>query len=62
MAYRDEEWRDEARCFNINDPEIFFPVRDKDTYKDVALEAKAVCFGPEENHHVQSVRNAYGMQ
>lgn len=46
MAYKDEDWRDEARCFGIEDPEIFFPVRDKDTYKDVALEAKAVCFGP----------------
>lgn len=45
MTYKDESWREKARCSG-EDTEIFYPIRDKDTYKTVASQAKAMCFGP----------------
>ena len=44
MVYKDETWRDEAQCKDI-DTEIFFPPRDKDIYRTIAAEAKTYCFG-----------------
>lgn len=47
MANDQEDWRSKARCFE-KDPttEIFFPPRDKTRYKDLAIQAKAMCLGP----------------
>lgn len=41
-------WYDEARCTKA-DPEIFFPPRDKDKYREIANQAKAYCLGPNGN-------------
>lgn len=38
------EWQN-AKCLEVEDPDIFFPPRDKLLYKQVADQAKAVCFG-----------------
>lgn len=38
-------WNEQARCLDIEDPDIFFPPRDKELYKKIANEAKAYCFG-----------------
>jgi WhiB family redox-sensing transcriptional regulator len=40
-----EHWTDEARCSGIENPDIFFPPRDKELYKKIATEAKAMCLG-----------------
>jgi WhiB family redox-sensing transcriptional regulator len=40
-----QHWTEKARCNNIENPDIFFPPRDKDLYKSIALEAKAYCLG-----------------
>lgn len=42
---QDISWMDEASCMGIEDPEIFYPPRDKDVYKETADEAKLHCFG-----------------
>lgn len=39
-----EAWRLEAKCFG-EDPELWFPPRDKDLYKPIADKAKAICLG-----------------
>lgn len=44
MPSKDMSWLDEARC-NGADVELFYPQRDKETYKNVANEAKKFCFG-----------------
>lgn len=41
----DWSWIDSAACGKIDNPDIFFPPRDKDLYKPIADEAKAYCFG-----------------
>lgn len=43
FTYR--SWNDEARCKDVEDPDIFFPPRDKTKYKTIATKAKAYCFG-----------------
>ena len=43
--YYDEDLLEQARCSGIEDPDIFFPNRNKDTYKQVAAQAKEYCFG-----------------
>jgi len=42
---KDISWMDDAACSETADPEIFFPPRDKDTYKEISNLAKAMCFG-----------------
>lgn len=45
MGFRDEDaWRDQAKC-DGEDPELFFPDRDKSAYRFVAAQARAICFG-----------------
>lgn len=41
---RDESWREYAACKDA-DTELFFPPRDKDTYRLIAAEAKVYCYG-----------------
>lgn len=38
-------WFANAKCVDVEDKDIFFPPRDKDLYKEIAAQAKAVCFG-----------------
>ena len=38
-------WQDDSKCVGIPDPDIFFPPRDKELYKEIASQAKAICFG-----------------
>lgn len=38
-------WHEKARCADIDNPDIFFPPRDKELYKQTAAEAKEYCFG-----------------
>jgi WhiB family redox-sensing transcriptional regulator len=45
MTYKDYSWQDDARCIGV-DTELFFPSRDKDTYKLIAAQAKTYCLGP----------------
>lgn len=45
MFYYNEELMERARCKDAPNPDIFFPNRDKDTYKEVAAQAKQYCFG-----------------
>jgi WhiB family redox-sensing transcriptional regulator len=45
MPYDDNIWMDDAQCKDVEDPEIFFPPRDKTLYKKIAAEAKVYCFG-----------------
>ena len=40
-----EHWTVDARCATLEDPDIFFPPRDKHLYKKIALEAKSHCLG-----------------
>lgn len=40
-----EPWTLDARCDGIENPDIFFPPRDKTLYKKIAAEAKVYCFG-----------------
>lgn len=39
---------DEGACIRIEDPDIFFPPRDKSLYKVVAAEAKGYCYGTDD--------------
>ncbi|CAB4128412.1 Transcription factor WhiB [uncultured Caudovirales phage] len=39
----DVTWMDNASCAGIEDPDIFFPPRDKVLYKKIADEAKTYC-------------------
>lgn len=43
---RDLSWLDDASCAD-KDPTslVFFPPRDKERYKELALEAKSFCYG-----------------
>jgi WhiB family redox-sensing transcriptional regulator len=50
MNYKDFNWLDEARCAG-EDTEVFYPSRDKDTYKVIAAQAKAYCLGPGGKSH-----------
>lgn len=43
-----ESWRHEAACSGA-DTELFFPPRDKDTYREISDRAKAYCNGPNGN-------------
>lgn len=48
MFYEDEGpegWRHRAKCRNAENPELWFPPRDKTKYKQIADQAKAICFG-----------------
>jgi WhiB family redox-sensing transcriptional regulator len=45
MDYEIESWYSLANCADIENPDIFFPPRDKDLYKKTAAEAKDYCFG-----------------
>jgi WhiB family redox-sensing transcriptional regulator len=42
------QWFQDAACFDVADPDIFFPPRDKERYKAIAAEAKTFCFGSSE--------------
>ena len=37
-------WQADAKCLD-EDPELFFPDRDKNAYRFIAAQAKAICFG-----------------
>ena len=39
-----ESWRVDAKCKDM-DTELWYPPRDKDLYKDIADQSKAVCLG-----------------
>lgn len=41
---KDESWRNNAKCLGM-DTEMFFPPREKDTYKAIADKAKSICMG-----------------
>jgi hypothetical protein len=41
----DLSWQKRAKCLGIENPDIFHPPRDKNLYKTVADQAKAVCLG-----------------
>ena len=43
--FKYEHWTEDARCSKIEDPDIFFPPRDKELYKKIASEAKVYCLG-----------------
>jgi WhiB family redox-sensing transcriptional regulator len=45
MTYKDLSWYEHARCAG-EDTEVFYPSRDKDTYKVIAAQAKSYCLGP----------------
>jgi len=47
-VHQDTTWMDGASCAGIEDPDIFFPPRDKSLYKVIAAEAKSYCFGDDE--------------
>jgi WhiB family redox-sensing transcriptional regulator len=38
-------WTEGARCAKTENPDIFFPPRDKELYKSIAAEAKTYCLG-----------------
>jgi WhiB family redox-sensing transcriptional regulator len=38
------DWEKRAKCLG-EDPDLFFPDRDKSAYRFVAAQAKAICFG-----------------
>ena len=40
-----EEWKESANCAGIENPDVFFPPRDKVLYKVIAAEAKVYCVG-----------------
>lgn len=42
---RSREWMDRSKCLDVEDKDIFFPPRDKELYKVVADQAKAICWG-----------------
>lgn len=44
----EKNWRSQAACAGIEDPDIFFPPRSKHLYTKIADEAKRVCTG---NHN-----------
>lgn len=44
MPNQPDIWQQQAKC-NGSDPELFFPDRDKNAYRFVAAQAKAICFG-----------------
>jgi WhiB family redox-sensing transcriptional regulator len=46
----DVTWMDDALCANIENPDIFFPPRDKATYKKIASAAKSYCLGPNKSN------------
>lgn len=50
MVSESLEWQDKARCSSAPNPEIFFPPRDRDTYRTIASEAKAYCSGVNGNN------------
>jgi len=39
-----ENWRADAKCIGMN-TELWFPPRDKELYKTIADQSKAVCLG-----------------
>jgi WhiB family redox-sensing transcriptional regulator len=39
------EWMDNANCTEAENPDIFFPPREKALYKAIADEAKTFCYG-----------------
>jgi WhiB family redox-sensing transcriptional regulator len=45
MLFEYQHWTEDARCRNIEDPDIFFPPRDKELYKSIASHAKTYCLG-----------------
>lgn len=44
MVHPYNEWMDDANCIDV-DVNLFFPARDKDTYKVIADQGKSYCFG-----------------
>ena len=44
-SQNDIYWVHRAKCNSVDDPDIFFPPRDKAKYKPIADKAKAICFG-----------------
>jgi WhiB family redox-sensing transcriptional regulator len=41
----DYSWHNLAACDGIDNPDIFYPPRDKNLYRVIADEAKSYCFG-----------------
>lgn len=44
MSNGELDWQAQAKCHD-DEPELFYPKRDKTTYHFVAAQAKAICFG-----------------
>jgi WhiB family redox-sensing transcriptional regulator len=44
------EWMDKANCKDAENPDVFFPPREKALYKQIADEAKEFCFGKNGNN------------
>lgn len=49
----DYAWTVDASCANIDEPDIFYPPRDKERYKIIADRAKEYCFGSENREPCQ---------
>lgn len=45
MIIKYEDWTEDANCRDIEDPDIFFPPRDKELYSSIAAQAKSYCLG-----------------
>jgi WhiB family redox-sensing transcriptional regulator len=45
-----QSWYDVANCKDVEDPDIFFPPRDKEKYKVIANEARSYCLGVNGNN------------
>jgi WhiB family redox-sensing transcriptional regulator len=44
-------WNERARCNAVENPDIFFPPRDKLLYSQIATQAKKYCFGENGTSH-----------
>ena len=45
VCWVDPEWEKRAKCQGSEEPEKFFPERNRDLYRFTAAQAKAVCLG-----------------
>lgn len=44
MAGTENDWQQFGKCRD-DEPELFYPGRDRETYRFIAAQAKAICFG-----------------
>lgn len=45
MFLERHDWMEEGNCIEVDDPDMFFPPRDKELYTQIAAEAKEFCLG-----------------